>query len=179
MNKKVDAVTFLELLPSSISGDAKIVAAAEALEVELQNINAITELVLILSRVDVLPEEVLDYLAWQLHIDNWRSDTPIARKRLLVDGAILYHKTKGTVWAIKEACRGEGYSDIVFDKSMGTWAQFSIDLLVGQGAGYATDLMKSINDAKSQRSELVALILRSQPEVELGFGIVTKSCIES
>ena len=180
MSKKIDSITFLELLPSSISGDPKIQAAAASLDAELQDINDNTKLVLILSRSDELPEDVLDLLAWELHIDNWRAEAPIARKRLLVDGAILYHKTKGTVWAIKEAVKGEGYTDVIFDKSGGTWSEFDIEIETIDGAGFSVDLISAINDAKSQRSVLNALILRTESDVDpLGCGITVVTHIES
>lgn len=58
-----------------------------------------------MSRIDELPESVIDLLAWQLHADFYDLAGTLKMKREAVKGSILWHMHKGTQWAILEALR--------------------------------------------------------------------------
>jgi phage tail P2-like protein len=58
--------------------------------------------VLIYSRIDELPEEVLDTLTWQFHIEGYEQAQTIQEKRNLIKHAIELHRYKGTPHAIKK-----------------------------------------------------------------------------
>jgi hypothetical protein len=86
----------LRLLPPSINQDEGIQAAAQAAgdqeaEVRAQIINAY-----IWSRLDELPEAVLDHLGWGLHIDGWEYATTRELKLWLVRNFYEWHIYKGT-----------------------------------------------------------------------------------
>ena len=55
-------------LPSSIDRQ-NIRDLAEVLDVKLQEINAMSEIVLLYPRLDELPENIIDALAEQFHVD--------------------------------------------------------------------------------------------------------------
>ena len=100
--KNINEIKLLENLPSSISGDKKIIALCNALENELQLLTEQTKLPLHLPRLDELPHEVLDQLAFQYHVDFYQPSTmSLETKRNLIRRAILQHKKYGTKFAVE------------------------------------------------------------------------------
>lgn len=62
MNKLSD-VRLKSLAPPSISNDSKIKALCDAIDVKLHEIADATGLILLLPRLDALPEAIIDELA--------------------------------------------------------------------------------------------------------------------
>ena len=60
MSKTLDALALAELLPSSISGDRQVGSAAQAIDPELHAVADFARTLPILSRIDELPEELID-----------------------------------------------------------------------------------------------------------------------
>ncbi len=101
MVKDVGTVSLLDILPDSILADKQISAAAQALDWELQRVTAATAEVLHLPRLDVLPEKVVDILAWQFHVDFYEPvGMDLETKRNLVKESIAWHRIKGTPAAV-------------------------------------------------------------------------------
>lgn len=95
---EIKDIRLLDLIPSSIRGDPTVQAAAAALDGELVKVTDAIQNVLMFSRIDVLPEPVLDLLAWQLHVDFYEPvGFSIEKKRALVKQSIDWHRHKGTV----------------------------------------------------------------------------------
>ena len=92
-----------ELLVQILKRDEKFNALAEVTDFGLTTVQDEIKNTIIYSRIDDLPEEVLDLLAWQFHVDFWRSVLPIELKRELVKNSIKWHRYKGTPWAVKKA----------------------------------------------------------------------------
>jgi phage tail P2-like protein len=102
-----------EILPGSISGDRQVDAGARALDPELRRVTIDTREALILSRLDELPEPVIDLLAWQYHVDFYEPEAlPLERKRALVRGSIAWHRRKGTLWAVRRILSDLGLDDV-------------------------------------------------------------------
>ena len=76
---------------------------------ELKAVQALIPEVLLYSRIDELPETVLDLLSWQLHVDFWTPDLEIEKKRALIKGSIGWHRRKGTIRAIKKVLEALGH----------------------------------------------------------------------
>lgn len=90
-------------MPFSISQDKEVQRVAKAVEANLNLAAKCIPLVAVYARIDELPEEILDSLAWQFHMDIYDDGADIEVKRNYVKTAIQYHRYKGTVWAVKEA----------------------------------------------------------------------------
>ncbi len=103
MNKLND-VQLKTIAPPSISKDENVQALCDAIDVKLREIATATELVLLLPRLDTLPERIVDELAWQYHVDFYDYSADIEKKRALVRQAIAWHKRKGTPAAVEEVC---------------------------------------------------------------------------
>lgn len=102
-----------DILPDSISSIKEVQDAALAIDHELQSAAICINEALLISRIDYLPESVLDLLAWQYHVDIYEPlSLPIEQKRKQVKNAILLHRHKGTPWAIKQALNNLGYDQV-------------------------------------------------------------------
>ena len=101
---KLDDVQLKTIAPPSINNDKNVQALCDAIDVKLREIAAASGLVLLLPRLDELPEEIVDELAWQYHVDFYDYSADIEKKRALVRQAIAWHKRKGTPAAVEEVC---------------------------------------------------------------------------
>lgn len=93
----------LAAFPYSLSRDSDKEKLAEAVSSELVKTIAKTDCVEIFPRVDELPEQVLDILAYDLKIDWYEIDAPIWNKRQAIKECILVHRYKGTKYAVETA----------------------------------------------------------------------------
>ena len=103
MIKSIDAPKLAEILPQSIRADEKIHAAAVAIDAELEKISALANLTMHLPRLDELPSEVLDHLAFQFHCDFYLQSLPISAKRDQIRESIFWHRIKGTPGGVEKA----------------------------------------------------------------------------
>lgn len=104
-------IKLVDLLPLNIAQDAKVQAAAAALDAELLAITEAVTKCLISPRIDELPESVIDHLAWERHVDFYEQSMSIETKRELVRQSVPWHRRKGTPAAVEEliiAIYGEG-----------------------------------------------------------------------
>lgn len=90
-----------DILPSSIQSDQTVQDVAKSIQRSLGITDENIENTLIFSQIDTIPEEVIDTLAWQFHVDTYDIGLNIDQKRQLVKNAIKNHKYKGTSWAVK------------------------------------------------------------------------------
>ena len=103
MAKNIHDLSLLDIAPSSIVNDNTVRNVIHAIDPEL---HAVSEAVcedFIISRIGVLPEPVLDLLAWQWHVDFYELANSIEAKRDLVKNSINWHRHKGTRGAILKA----------------------------------------------------------------------------
>lgn len=60
---------------------------------------------------ETCPAALLPWLAWAFSIDEWREDWSEGAKRASIRDAVMIHRRKGTVWAIKRVLANAGYGD--------------------------------------------------------------------
>lgn len=99
------SLSLADISPPNIAKDPDISSLITALDPQFQELSRASLEPLILARIDELPENVLDLLAWQLHADFYDLAGNISMKREAVKGSLLWHMHKGTQWAIHEALR--------------------------------------------------------------------------
>ena len=102
---RIDTPKLSEILPQSLKSDEKIFAAAEYLDDELRKLSGAIKQVLHLPRLDELPSDVLDHLAWQYHVDNYSADFSEEIKRKMIRESIYLHRIKGTPEAVRLALK--------------------------------------------------------------------------
>lgn len=116
---KLQDESLQQILPPSIAYDKTVQNIVQAINEKLQLINRQTELILLLPRLDELPETLVDELAWQYHVDFYDYTADIDKKRALVRNAIAWHRYKGTPAAVEEVCTAVFKSAKVFE-----WFQY-------------------------------------------------------
>lgn len=95
-----DEYKVAEHLPSSIDAEP-ITSLAQIADVELGKIN--TDLLLIYPAIDSLNEQLIDYLAVQMHVDEYDDTENLDVKRQQVKQSFLLHRLKGTKYAVQKA----------------------------------------------------------------------------
>ncbi|MDX8367792.1 phage tail protein I [Cytobacillus sp. IB215665] len=98
----IQEYSVVDLLPQSLKVDPFMVALGEAFEQEIKGAYREAESMSIFYDVNKLPENLLDYLAFQKHVDFYENSLPIEQKRQLIQNANMWHRTKGTPWAVEQ-----------------------------------------------------------------------------
>lgn len=101
MNKALSNITFLDILPSSISADDTIKAAAIGLDAELKTITGLIADLNLYKAIESLPEPILKHLAYQWHVDAWEDGLTMDQKAALLEIAYNWHRVKGTPAAVE------------------------------------------------------------------------------
>ncbi|WP_304066093.1 phage tail protein I [Megamonas hypermegale] len=91
-------------LPASIAKDKNIQDLSNILDTTLADIRQKTELILLLPRLNELPDKILDELAYQFHVDFYRDSFSRDIKVKLIETSILSHRLKGTPYAVEKVC---------------------------------------------------------------------------
>ena len=178
MAKQLDSLSLLDILPGSISGDFNVQALARALDPELQAVAKDISNVLIYSRIDSLPESVIDLLAWQWHVDFYDPSLPLEVKRNLVRASIPWHHIKGTPAAVERMVTTVfGHSSITewFEhepKRQPYTFRLSVDLddrTPDMTAASLANLRRVVECAKNTRSflELIELFFHLEDKTEV------------
>ena len=103
MAKLVEKLSLMDIAPPSITSDEKVQHIITAIDPEFWNVSQSIREAFIISRINELPENVLDLLAWQWHVDFYELANSIEAKRSMVLQSIAWHRKKGTKWAIVQA----------------------------------------------------------------------------
>ena len=103
MSKTIYNADYSECLPEALKKDPKMVALANATAATLLDTSGIIDNVLIYSRFDELPEELVDILAYDLHVDWYDYSYPIEVKRRTIRDSIQVHRRLGTKYAVEKA----------------------------------------------------------------------------
>lgn len=175
----IKLASLLDLVPESIRCDPQVLAAAKALDNELKAVTAAIPETLLLSRIDDLPEPVIDHLAWQWHVDCYEPvGLDLAKKRKLVKSSIAQHRRKGTPYGVEFAM-----SIMLADAWVQEWFEYGGEPYFFQVE--STDLLTStaeydrlftiIFDAKNTRSWLELLRIYRDRIMNMYFGIVQQT----
>lgn len=97
------SVNFADYLPGALKQDPKIKAIAEAVTKEALTVSGEIENVLIYSRIDELPEALIDILAYDMHVDWYDYSFPLNVKRDILKSSVKVHKKMGTKYAVEKA----------------------------------------------------------------------------
>ena len=96
-------VDFSEYLPEPLKRDPKMKAFAAAVTEQMLTVSGNIDNVLIYSRIDELPEELVDILAYDMHVDWYDYSFPLNIKRDILKRSVRVHKKMGTKYAVEKA----------------------------------------------------------------------------
>lgn len=97
------SVNFADYLPDALKRDPKMKTFAAAITEQMLTASANINKVLIYSRIDELPEELIDILAYDMHVDWYDYSYPISVKREILKSSVKVHKKMGTKYAVETA----------------------------------------------------------------------------
>jgi len=167
------SVSLAGILPESLKSDPQVKALADAITPELQAVSTDIAQCVLLSRIDELPEEVIDLLAWQMHIDWYDATLTVEKKRNLIKTSTLIHKTRGTPYAVEQAL-----STIFDDSWVSEWFNYggdpymfkvvTTDRVISQIS--IDNLKKAINSVKNTRSWLESFTIQRDNQNEVYSG---------
>ncbi len=166
MIKELKTLSLVDILPDNLLADEQIYATAKALDKELQLVAEDCKQVMHLSRIDELPEPVVDLLAWQWHVDFYEPGMDLPTKRRMVKQSIAWHRRKGTPSAVEEvatAVFGRAKVSEWFDYS-GEPYHFRIDLLEAPGLTdeKINEIVRLVEMVKNTRSVLDGIHFNQQ-----------------
>ena len=101
--RDIYTVNFADYLPAALKHDPKMRAIAETVTREALRVSGDIENVLIYSRIDDLPEALIDILAYDMHVDWYDYSYPLKVKRDILKGSVRVHKKMGTKYAVEKA----------------------------------------------------------------------------
>jgi phage tail P2-like protein len=163
--------------PPSIKQDPRIVAVLEALDRELKGIHGQKGYLYIIRRLDELPEEIVDLLAWQWHVDFWEASLPVEIKRQLVKNSIPWHRKKGTAGVVKEMA-----ATVLGEATVEEWFQYGGEPYffrirtgdnIRDGKVFER-LIKIVNAVKNVRSWLEKITVESRYPLNLHWGAAVR-----
>lgn len=160
-----------ENLPESINIDP-IPNLAAVIDEHLATVNP--DLLLIYPAIDKLDEELIDYLAEQMHVDEYDSTAALPVKRQQVKESYLLHKFKGTKWSVQKAVATVYQSAVVqeWPEYDGQPYHFRVTLITAPLSGTESldRLIRMIKAYKNVRSWLdyVQFIRRCYGELKFG-----------
>lgn len=97
------SVNFADYLPETLKYDPKMKAFAAAVTEQMLGVSAEIDNVLIYSKINELPEELIDILAYDMHVDWFDYSYSLDAKRDILKGSVKIHKTLGTKYAVETA----------------------------------------------------------------------------
>ena len=105
MSNKIYDTDFSKIFPNVLQKDESMMAIAEVATEKLLEISNSIDKVLIYANIDKLPGEILDILAYDMHVDWYDETYPVEAKREVIKSSVTVHKKMGTKYAVEKALR--------------------------------------------------------------------------
>lgn len=103
MNDDILSIDFTRTLPPALKNDPNMFALATVISQQLHNNMNTIDSNVIYARIDVLPEWVLDVLAYDLKVDWYDYTYPVEVKRATIKDSVKVHRKLGTKYAVQTA----------------------------------------------------------------------------
>lgn len=96
-------VSVLDLLPPNLKEDTDMIAAAKAVDNDFVLVVNEVKQCIFLPKIDEIKDgNLIDLLAWQMHVDFYDYLLPLSKKIELVKNSKRWHIIKGTPQAVEE-----------------------------------------------------------------------------
>lgn len=173
-------VDLLKLQTKFMQQDATTKAMCAALNPEIQKLSEEVKECLLLPRVDMTPdelvnelsEELLDELAWELHIEWYDANASIEVKRALIKNSDKVHQYLGTPFAVEQVIQdyfGDGTVEEWFEYG-GKPYMFNVRTSnPAVTAGLANQFTMALDSVKNMRSKLEQIIISLSADMNMNF----------
>lgn len=157
-------------LPDSISGDMQVHAAAVALERQLQDIHAQTDIPAILYRISSMSSAQMDHLAAHFDVDGWNNTWSLARKHRIFAASYANKRRMGTLSAVRDAIDAFGAAARITEwwqmDPQGTPHTFKVEINFSAAESLPTSELQAqvralINAAKPARSQYEMIVIEN------------------
>lgn len=145
-----------DIMPPNLLNDPFIKAMCNALDVQINNLVENNKKLSIYANIDNLPEEIINFLAWQFHVDFFDESWTLKQKREAVKNSIKWHRYKGSIGVL------EDYISTIFGNARviewfdydGKPYHFKIDMITGEipSIEALNKILKAIYTIKNTRS---------------------------
>lgn len=169
----IGAVRLIDLIPPNLRNDVDMQAIAYAIDRQLQKVTGLIPRLSIIYYIDSLPEEWVDELAWQWHVDFYDPTLPIDQKRALVKNSLRWHKRKGTPSAVEELIATIFGSGQVVEWWEYGGEPYHFKVITSDPAATADrakEFLAAINSVKNVRSWLDTIEITTESTMDLYFG---------
>lgn len=148
MSKLVtEKAAILAAFPYSLTRDDDKEKLADAIAEELIRTIAQSEYAAVFPRVDELPEQVLDALAYDLNVEWYDYEGTLSEKRSTIRECMQVHRYKGTKYAVETALRSV-YEEVRVTE----WFEYG-----GEPYHFKVIIYDSSND-KEKRDRIIAKV---------------------
>jgi phage tail P2-like protein len=175
-------LSILNILPPYLARDKNTRLALQGFDEELRRSIALIPNVLIIPNIDKIVDNLLlDLLAWQFHVDFYKSSFPVNVKRQLITRSLEWHSRKGTKTAVEELVKAT-----LSDAKITEWFEdefnnvpytFAIETNINlHDQQLLADLYEAIFSMKNTRSWIgfVTHLIRVTANYYMGIGLLTK-----
>ncbi|MFI3254527.1 MAG: phage tail protein I [Eubacteriales bacterium] len=172
-------------LPKTLQEDPDILAVAQAISGQMTATALEIHKNKIYPRIDELSEEILDILAYDLHVDWYDYRHSVETKRRVIKNSVKVHMKMGTKYAVETAT-----SDVHPKSTVEEWFQYggepyffrlNVDISdTGITSTQQISLVERIHFYKNCRSHLdyIAFQVESTAEIQLGGYAVITNVVE-
>lgn len=157
MAKTIYDTDLSDLVPQNLLEFKEIADICKALKLPMDDVVGSIFYDAIITNFDKMPEEVVDLLAWQWHVDYYDSTADVKTKRKLVKESLEVHRHKGTKYAVNMVVSAisEGYYIEEWFEYGGKPYHFRIVETDGDLISYSEkEIIKAVKDSKNVRSWL-------------------------
>lgn len=168
-------IDLLSLQTKQMKQDLFTQAMCTALTPQFRKLAGDVKNCLILPNINELSEEVLDELAWELHVDWYDATAPIEIKRNLIKNSDKVHMTLGTPYAVEQVVEdyfGDGYMQEWFEYGGEPYHFNIITSNTSITGDLANQFFKSITPVKRGSSILDQVIVSMVGEIIEYWGFV-------
>lgn len=147
----------LKLLPAFMRDDAANIGLTNGSNPLIQDLAARASLLSTWDRIENLPENELDALAWELNTKWYSQDADIETKRRLIKESDHVYMKLGTRWAVEEVISAYYRNGIVQEWFEYGGEPFTFQVLVGAPLDEAEyqRMVRIVGEVKNARSVLV------------------------
>lgn len=162
MNETIFDAKWEELLPESLKADKRIYAMALAIAEQKRKLAKGILIVNFWADPMCLPDDLLDVMAYDLHVENYSASAGREEKIRMISGAAKIHMKKGTMEAVSESIK----TKIGKDAEIEEWFQYDgtphcFRVTLGEYQEPRT-ILSTINQSKRLSAWLDALRMREK-----------------
>lgn len=156
-----------DIIPENLLAFKEIADICKVLKLPIGDVTGNIYYAAVIANFDVLPEDVIDLLGWQWHVDYYDSSAALETKRALVKQSLDWHRHKGTGYAVDSILKtiAPGYHSASWQDYGGEPYHFRIVETDGDKVDYSDkELIAAVNSVKNVRSWLDGIVIDTRQD---------------